>query len=863
MFFRAFKPCHAVSASRPVLRALAVAAALSLCAATARAGQPFIWDDDQDGMDDRMETVQLLGYRFAFEAGDTLQRQRIEVQQSGAGIVFSVYVVYKNPPTASDFLSLTLLGMPVLHRFEALPAVRSVATFAQAQAASQLPEVERIEAIPLLYPLTREEAASAGVRDPSGEVDPTWQGSGGLAGEGVVVAFLDTGINDGPDGSYAGHESVRGRCVGGAVYTNGDSALDTPRDGTVNPADHGGAATSNHGTHVAGIAIGTGGESGYAAGMAPLARFVDVKVIGDAGFGTAVAEAIDWCIHNRTRDWGAGPELQGIDVINLSVSSLDASDGNDVAARLAARAAELGIAVVASMGNDGRSHFVPSPASGDGVIAVGAYDAARSGRADDDAFAPFSNYGPRAGDGDADAFDEMKPDLVAPGVAVLSADGDPGGDGTSYRRLSGTSMSAALVSGAVAALRSEFPSLAPAQIVALLRATARPALLSVPAGDTGPDPRWHSPVGWGALDLYAARLELLQPQRTQVRRLVLTSENDLLSAAIWTGRERGAPFLVLERAPDLGGTPGAFAPLDSVAAAGDSSLANGGIQIYPLVRALAPEDRGVEAWYRVAYTEAGTRWTTPGRRLLHASGIERARIEVTIVHNAYDHDVDAAIEVGGSSGALWTGSAGSGSASLTIPLPGSASSVSSDWVSGTSATGNIAWTFSIPVPAGEADAWLPPGPAAPWTLRVTEGGYLNRGGRITNFRLIWHASGGDVIYDGQPTPQVTLEGSTTRVYAPSPVTAVEGAPSAPRFRAEPNPARAGSQIAFRIPGALRGPLRVFDVSGREVARVMVVADGDHGMARWSALDATGLPLPAGLYFGRVAGLTSRVTLIGR
>ena len=56
---------------------------------------------------------------------------------------------------------------------------------------------------------------------------------------------------------------------------------------------------------------------------------------------------------------------------------------------------------------------------------------------------------------------------------------------------------------------------------------------------------------------------------------------------------------------------------------------------------------------------------------------------------------------------------------------------------------------------------------------------------------------------------------------------------------------------------------MFDVSGREVARVMIVPEGDHGLARWNARDAAGLPLPSGLYFGRAAGLTSRITLIGR
>src|SRR3989442_7979196 len=69
---------------------------------------------------------------------------------------------------------------------------------------------------------------------------------------------------DAPDGSYPGHESLAGRFLGGAEFVEPDSSLNTSRDGSVNPEDRGGSATQSHGTHVAGIALGTGGASGYA-----------------------------------------------------------------------------------------------------------------------------------------------------------------------------------------------------------------------------------------------------------------------------------------------------------------------------------------------------------------------------------------------------------------------------------------------------------------------------------------------------------------------------------------------------------------------------------------------------------------------
>src|SRR5215471_5821253 len=526
---------------------------------------PFIWDQDGNKIDDRIETVNLLGYSFSFEQADTLLRQRIVVTPAVGGLVYGVYVDYLQPPTNADLTALATLGMPVLHRYEEIPTVRSVATFAQVVAASALPNVERVEALPVLYPMLHEGAAAIGARDPSGQVFPTWDGMGGGAGQGIAVAILDSGINDAAEGNYPGHESLIGRCLGGADFTHGDSTLDTPPGGSVNPSDHGGNATQAHGTHVAGIILGTGGPTGFARGIAPQARFVDVKVLNDLGVGTGVAEALDWCIHNRSRDWGV-PGYEGIDVINLSLSSTDLTDGNDAASRLADRAVQRGIVVVASMGNDGLAQHVPSPAGGDRVLAVGALDTQRTPLNGDDLFASFSDYGPRASDGDLDHADEAKPDLLAPGVAILSADGDLLSDGAQYHRLSGTSMSAAFVSGAAAALRSSYPSLTAEQVGAVLRATAYRPLNGVPAGVTGAVPGWYSPIGFGAVDLHAAFLELSQPGRSQVRRLELTGAGDQITATLRTQRERGAAHFVFERAPDAGGAPGAFAVYDSVPA---------------------------------------------------------------------------------------------------------------------------------------------------------------------------------------------------------------------------------------------------------------------------------------------------------
>jgi hypothetical protein len=584
-------------------------------------------------------------------------------------------------------------------------------------------------------------------------------------------------------------------------------------------------------------------------------------VLGDIGLGTGVAEAIDWCIHNRARDWGAGGAYQGIDVINLSLSSPDESDGNDVAAMIAARAVAMGITVVASMGNSGMPALVPSPAAGDGVIAVGAYDPQRTPRAGDDQFASFSNQGPRAGDGDADATDEMKPDLVAPGVAVLSADGDLASDGTRYQRLSGTSMAAAMVSGAVAELLSEFPSLTPGAIAAVLRATARRGLAGVPSGPAGPDPRWQAAIGWGALDLYAARLELLQSERSQVRRLALEATDTQITATLWTQRERGAAHFAIERAPDVGGLAGAFAPLDSAAAVGESSLAVTNLTPYAFTWTVPPSERGVPFWYRVSCTEGGQRYDSPARRFTSPLGGSAAEIEVRIVHDAYDHDVAAEVKVGGSTDMLWRGPTAQGQTPLTFTLPGSSDAVSSDWVSGTSATGTVAWNFVIPVPLGVADAYFPPSSSQPWSLAVSDGGYANRSGRVERFHMLWHGPDGDHEYDGVPLPMQTLEGQTVFAVIPNGTVSVGPSPSGPQFRAAPSPVRAGGLVTFVAAGRDPGEARVFDLAGRVVGRAPFVPEGDHWVARWHTSGVDG-SAAAGVYFARAASATARIVVLG-
>src|SRR3989338_4083334 len=103
-----------------------------------------------------------------------------------------------------------------------------------------------------------------------------------LTGMNQTICIIDTGVNyTHPDlGGCYGNNSATSSCkvIGGYDFVNGDD----------NPMDDNG-----HGTHVAGIAAGSGNMTG----IAPDAKIVAVKVLDSTGSGSDanVIAAIRWC----------------------------------------------------------------------------------------------------------------------------------------------------------------------------------------------------------------------------------------------------------------------------------------------------------------------------------------------------------------------------------------------------------------------------------------------------------------------------------------------------------------------------------------------------------------------------------------
>lgn len=204
-----------------------------------------------------------------------------------------------------------------------------------------------------------------------------------------------------------------------------------------------------HGTAVAALAVGALPD---ARGVAPAANLLAIPVIAEDGFGDVftVAEGIV-----RAVDAGA-------QIINLS---LGAPASSPVLQQALDYAFARDVAIVAAAGND-QSSQLAWPAADPRVISVGAVDAL--GRQ-----VPFSNAGPQL-------------QITAPGYGVQTA-------WTDTRRVlfDGTSASAPIVAGAIAAVMSEKPGTTASAAWEILRTHA------AEAGPAGPDPAY----GNGIIDL--------------------------------------------------------------------------------------------------------------------------------------------------------------------------------------------------------------------------------------------------------------------------------------------------------------------------------------------------------------------------
>jgi serine protease AprX len=302
-----------------------------------------------------------------------------------------------------------------------------------------------------------------------------WNISPYIQGKGIGVAVIDSGIN--PNGDLYTVMGVNRQVAN--VRFNSDYNQSTS-DGY------------GHGTHVASIIGGDGSESsGKYIGVAPMANIINVKVSNDDGSARMadIVAGLQWVYENKA--------TYNIRVVNLSLNSSMAESYNTSPLDAAVEILWFnGVVVVVSAGNKGSSAIYP-PANDPFVITVGALNDKGTATLTDDSLASFSAYG-KSEDG------AVKPDLVAPGTDIIArlvnqnmglAAAHPANKvGTQYFRMSGTSMAAPMVSGAVAMLLQDEPGLTPDQVKYRLMSTANSSWPGYIA----------SKMGAGYLDIYAA-----------------------------------------------------------------------------------------------------------------------------------------------------------------------------------------------------------------------------------------------------------------------------------------------------------------------------------------------------------------------
>ena len=259
----------------------------------------------------------------------------------------------------------------------------------------------------------------------------------GFTGQGVTVAVLDSGIDPAAPN------------IGGKVDLSADFVDSMP-------------GVRIHGAEVAGVIKAPTDTRAGVGGVAPNVRLISGRVCAAITcYPESIAKGIAWAV------------AQHADIINLSIGTL-VDDPVDIA--MINYAIRNGVLVVAAAGNEGcdahrffGNDYVANPNCSQrssslsalgaipilGLVDVGAVDSTL-------ARASFSSYGPGL-------------DLAAPGVHVATTS-----PWAANATAQGTSFAAPFVTGVAALVKEANPSLTPAQIQAILQATASPATPSRP-----------------------------------------------------------------------------------------------------------------------------------------------------------------------------------------------------------------------------------------------------------------------------------------------------------------------------------------------------------------------------------------------
>ncbi len=251
-----------------------------------------------------------------------------------------------------------------------------------------------------------------------------WQKAGNKGNHQVIVAVIDTGVD------YK-HEALSKNMVPGYDFKGNDA----------DPMDETGSANPGHGTHCAGLIGATGDATDGTSGTSPMVSIMPIRFLGADGSGdlNAAIKSIDYAIEKGANiisaSWGATiPRAQAAPLLEA-----------------VKRADDAGIIFVAAAANDGKNNdkneVFPANSGYPNTITVAA-------STESDSKPSWSNFG------------KAMVHVASPGENIMSTL-----PSAKYGNLSGTSMATPIVSGIVAHLKAQDPSLTGAQVRALLQTT--------------------------------------------------------------------------------------------------------------------------------------------------------------------------------------------------------------------------------------------------------------------------------------------------------------------------------------------------------------------------------------------------------